>query len=176
LPNPAEPIRLGRELQERGVRLISISNGIPKVNPHYIRPYAIPLNGVPAPEEHPAETVSKIFRMTAGFQKTLPGLAVVGTAYSWLGAMAGHAAAAAVEDGDAAMVGMGRMAFAYPDFPRDLLERGILDPARVCTTCSRCTQLLRGGQNTGCALRDVGVYGRLYRRLNADVERFDRGR
>ena len=164
-PDLTEPVRLGRLLQERGVQLINASNGIPEYNQHLIRPYSIPVKGVSPPNEHPLETVARIFQIVGDFQTSLPDVKVVGTAYSWLRQFAGYAAAANIKADRSKFVGMGRMAFAYPDFPRDLLEKGKLDPIRVCTTCSRCTQILRWGGSTGCALRDKEIYGRIYQDL-----------
>jgi 2,4-dienoyl-CoA reductase (NADPH2) len=165
VPDLTEPVMMGRALQERGVRLINTSNGIPEYNPHLIRPYSIPVKGVHRPKEHPLETVSRIFQVVGDFQASLPEMKVVGTAYSWLRQFAGYAAAAAVKANRPSLVGMGRMAFAYPDFSRDLLQKGRLDPGRVCVTCSRCNQILRWGGSTGCALRDKDVYGRIYQDL-----------
>ena len=165
IPDLTEPVRLGRALQERGVQLINASNGIPEYNQHLIRPYSIPVKGVSPPKEHPLETVARIFQIVGEFQTSLPDVKVVGTAYSWLRQFAGYAAAAAVKAKRSSLIGMGRMAFAYPDFPRDLMEKGKLDPGRVCVTCSRCTQILRWGGSTGCALRDREVYGRIYQEL-----------
>lgn len=55
------------------------------------------------------------------------------------------------------------MAFAYPDFPKDMIEKGKLNPKKVCLACSACTQLMRCGQPTGCVIRDREVYLPLYR-------------
>jgi 2,4-dienoyl-CoA reductase-like NADH-dependent reductase (Old Yellow Enzyme family) len=68
-----------------------------------------------------------------------------------------------VRQGDADLVGLGRGAFAYPDFARDLLREGALDPKKCCITCSRCTQIMRDGGQTGCVVIDREVYGPIYR-------------
>jgi len=72
-------------------------------------------------------------------------------------------AAGAIESGGAKLAGVGRLAFAYPDAAADLAEKGVLDPKKVCITCSSCTQIMRDGGRTGCVLRDAEVYGREYR-------------
>ena len=69
-----------------------------------------------------------------------------------------HVAAGVISCGEAAIVGVGRMAFAYPDFARDLLEKGVLDPKRCCVACSGCTELMRGGGPTGCIMQDREFY------------------
>ena len=64
---------------------------------------------------------------------------------------------------DADIVGLGRGAFAYPDFARDLTVKGALDPKKCCITCSRCTQIMRDGGRTGCVVFDREVYGPIYK-------------
>jgi 2,4-dienoyl-CoA reductase (NADPH2) len=54
------------------------------------------------------------------------------------------------------------MAFAYPDFARDLLTKGCLDPRRVCISCSKCIQMMRVGAVSGCPVRDRKLYGPIY--------------
>ena len=49
---------------------------------------------------------------------------------------------------------LGVMAFAYPDFASDILEKGALDPKRVCMTCGKCTELMRAGSTAGCVIRN----------------------
>ena len=55
------------------------------------------------------------------------------------------------------------MAFAYPDFARDLLRTGALDRAKCCLTCGKCTELMRMGAQAGCPVRDTAVYLPIYR-------------
>ena len=56
------------------------------------------------------------------------------------------------------MAGFGRLAFAYPDFIRDLRETGAMDMKKVCVTCGGCAALLRQGTPAGCVVRDREVY------------------
>ena len=42
--------------------------------------------------------------------------------------------------------------------PRDTLEKGGMDPKKVCVTCSRCTAIMRKMHATGCPIRDREVY------------------
>ncbi len=60
--------------------------------------------------------------------------------------------------------GFGRMILAYPEFARDILEGGGLDPKRICICCSKCTELMRSGSTPGCVVRD-GLYAALYREM-----------
>ena len=57
-----------------------------------------------------------------------------------------------------AMAGFGRMAFAYPDFARDLKEKGEMDARKVCVACGGCAALLRRGTPAGCVVRDREAY------------------
>ena len=62
------------------------------------------------------------------------------------------------------MVGYGRQGFAYPEFANAILKEGALDPKKVCIACSKCTELMRGGNVTGCVVRD-GMYTKLYQEM-----------
>ncbi|MGH9403018.1 MAG: hypothetical protein ACRD2P_13020, partial [Terriglobia bacterium] len=48
------------------------------------------------------------------------------------------------------LVGLGRMMLSYPELPADVLERGRLDPKRICRTFSDCTNGPRNGMISGC--------------------------
>jgi hypothetical protein len=50
------------------------------------------------------------------------------------------------------------MAFAYPDFARDLIQDGALDPRKSCVGCSGCSELMRAGMHSGCVVRDGDLY------------------
>lgn len=44
-----------------------------------------------------------------------------------------------------------------------IATKGELDPLRCCTTCTRCTQIMRDGGQTGCTLRDKDIDLPIYR-------------
>ena len=79
---------------------------------------------------------------------------------SYLRQFAGHLAAGMTEGGHCALAGFGRLAFAYPEFVRDLRETGAIRPEKVCVTCGGCAALLRAGTPAGCVVRDREVYRR----------------
>jgi 2,4-dienoyl-CoA reductase (NADPH2) len=158
-----EPIELIEILENSGLPLLSIACGIPAYAPHYGRPFDKPLIGQEPPDEHPLASVARLLRLTGEVQKAFPGVAVLGPGYSWLRQFFPHAAAAAVRTGKAALIGLGRESLAYPDWPNELAEKGVLDPARVCLTCSKCSLLLREGSRVGCPVRDADVYAAEYR-------------
>jgi 2,4-dienoyl-CoA reductase-like NADH-dependent reductase (Old Yellow Enzyme family) len=173
VPDLTEPIQLAKILKQWGVHIISASNGIPEHNLYLIRPYDAPVMGGESPKEQPLECIAKVFKIVGDFQRAHPDIVVVGSAYSWLRQFFSYAAAGNLKRGLVSMVGLGRMTLAYPDFARDLMESGRLDPDRVCNTCDLCGQLFRWGGPVGCVVRDKEIYEPIYRRRGR--ERGERG-
>ena len=163
VPDLGEPLRLVRDLQEAGVRLINVTAGNPYYTPHINRPFDQNVVGGYTPDEHPARGVLRMIALAAEVKAAAPDLVVLGSGYSWLRQYVGPVAAAVLARGQADMIGLGRLSFAYPSFARDLLQGGALDAERVCITCSRCTQIMRDGGRTGCVPFDREVYGPIYR-------------
>jgi NADPH-dependent glutamate synthase beta subunit-like oxidoreductase/2,4-dienoyl-CoA reductase-like NADH-dependent reductase (Old Yellow Enzyme family) len=162
-PDLTEPKKLVGMLQERGVELIDITIANPYYNPHVGRPFNEPIvGGYPEPE-HPLTGVARLVDLTGQMQKTYPNMAFVGTGYSWLRTLMANVGAANKTNGLVTIVGGGRMAFAYPDFPRDIVTKGRMDPDKVCIGCSACTQIMRDAGRTGCVVRDNEVYGPIFK-------------
>ena len=86
----------------------------------------------------------------------------VGTGYSYLRQFAIGAAAYAVENKLAKVIGFGRGAFAYKGFANDMLN-GFMDSKKCCLACSKCTEIMRAGGTTGCPVRDNEVYMPIYK-------------
>jgi len=59
-------------------------------------------------------------------------------------------AQAAVRDGWADFIGLGRMTLSYPELPRDVLTTGTMQKKRLCRTFSDCTTAPRNGLISGC--------------------------
>ncbi|MCK4601144.1 MAG: flavin oxidoreductase/NADH oxidase, partial [Phycisphaerae bacterium] len=118
--------------------------------------------GYTAPE-HPLVGVARLIGLAGEIQLAFPRLAVVGTGYSWLRQFMPNVAAAVKADGLATLIGVGRGALAYPDFAADIITHGRLDPAKVCISCSACSQIMRDGGMAGCVVRDGEIYGPIYR-------------
>jgi len=163
-PDLREPKRLIELLAERGVRIVNVTVGNPYYKPHVNRPYNEPVVDAADAPEHPLAGVARLIDLAGQIQQHAPDLPVVGSGYSWLRTLLPAVAAAAVRDGRATLIGCGRMALAYPQFAADILEKGRLDPDKVCISCSGCTQLMRDGQTAGCVVRDHDVYGPIFRR------------
>ncbi|MCL1896588.1 MAG: flavin oxidoreductase/NADH oxidase [Clostridiales bacterium] len=156
LPDLTEPLRLIGMLREKyKLELINITAGNPYVNPHVSRPYD---KGNYVPEEHPFEGVARITGFARAVQEEFPDVAVACSGLSYLRGFSDRLAAGMVGSGSAAFAGFGRMALAYPDFPRDLLAGRGLDTGKVCLTCGQCARLLRAGRSAGCVIRDSEVY------------------
>lgn len=160
-----EPRRVISRLIDEGCSLFNVTVGIPYLKPHLGRPFDRPLPGAPDPPEHPLEGLSRLLSITARLQEEFQELPIVGSGYSWLRQYFPNVGAAVLRDKKAAFIGLGRSAFAYPEAPVDLLEKGALDPKKVCITCSRCTEMMRMGGNAGCAIRDREIYGVQYEKL-----------
>jgi NADPH-dependent glutamate synthase beta subunit-like oxidoreductase/2,4-dienoyl-CoA reductase-like NADH-dependent reductase (Old Yellow Enzyme family) len=162
-PNLDEPKRLVQELRDMGVPLINITMGNPYYNPHVNRPYDRPVEGGVYPNEHPLVGVARLIGLTGQITQSVPGIVVVGSGYSWLRNLWPHVAAAGIRRGWMHIAGVGRQAFAYPAFAKEIIETGRLERRHTCITCSSCTQIMRDGGRTGCVPFDSEIYGPIYR-------------
>jgi len=163
-PDLSEPKRLIERLRCRGVKLINVTIANPYYNPHFGRPFNEPVVGGYESPEHPLAGVSRLIRLVGDVQHTFPDVALVGTGYSWLRTLMPNVAAASKAARNAAIIGAGRLAFAYPDFARDIIRTGRLAADKVCVGCSACTQIMRDGGKAGCVVRDNAVYGPIFRK------------
>jgi len=153
-----EPLKLVGLLREKGVDIINFTMGTPYLNPHVNRPFD---KGAYTPDEHPLEGVARLTNGIAEMQKAYPDLVVVGTGYSWLREYSPYIGAGTLEKGNATIIGFGRQGIAYPDFAKDILTGG-LKKNKCCISCSKCSDLLRAGQNSGCVVRDNEIYAKIY--------------
>ncbi len=162
-PDLTEPKKLLRLLSARGVKLINFTIANPYYNPHVGRPFNQPIKGAYEEPQHPLKGVERLINLAAEIQNEFPDIAIVGTGYSWLRQLFGNIASASKQNGKSKIIGAGRMAFAYPDFAKDILKKGKLDKTKVCIGCSACTQLMRDGQTAGCVIRDSKIYGPIFK-------------
>jgi 2,4-dienoyl-CoA reductase (NADPH2) len=158
----SEPKKLIALLQQRGLGLLNITIANPYYNPHVGRPFNEPIVGGYEEPEHPLVGVDRLVNLTGEIQKQFPDIAVVGTGYSWLRTLFANVAAANKTNGQTTLVGAGRMAFAYPDFAKDIINDSRMYPEKVCVSCSACTQIMRDAGMTGCVVRDNKVYGPIF--------------
>ena len=151
----SEPLELIKELYNIGIRLINISAGNPHFKSHITRPYDTPLKGGAIPNEHPLYSVGRLMKLTAQMKTQVPkDMVVIGSGFSYLRQFAGYIATGMIHQKKADICGFGRMAFANPNFPKQIFQKSIIDKSEVCITCSGCSRLMRLGKNTGCVIRD----------------------
>lgn len=149
-----EPLQLiGEIVDEFHIPLLNITMGNPYKNPHVNRPYD---NGNYVPPEHPIDGLGRMMRGVSDLQHAYPDLPILGSAFSYLRRFAPALASGMVEGGHCAMAGFGRMAFANPNFVKQLRDNNQID--KVCMTCGGCAQLLRAGRPAGCIIHDREVY------------------
>lgn len=170
-----EPLRLVSALVDAGVSLLSNSAGNPYyIHPQVTRPFDTSSMGVPVPAEHPLESIERLVYFTQLVQEAAKGVPVVGNGYSWLRHYLPEIGAANLHLGKCQFIGLGRMAIAYPDAPRDVLLYGRMQPTKCCIACSKCTQIMRDHGMTGCVIRDSGVYAPLYKSAREEADRRSR--
>ena len=138
-------------IKAMGFSLINITAGNPYFNPQVNRPTEL-------------EGVERMYRITKVVREAIPDIAIVASAPTYMQDESTYLAAGAVAEGYADMVGFGRMAFAYPEFARDMINDRF-DKKQTCITCGKCSELMRGSR-AGCVVRDE-VYTELYRQLRA---------
>ena len=136
--------------------------GNPYFNPHVNRPFA---QGGYVTEEHPLEGVKRVLEGTAKLKKSVPEMAIICSAVSYLGVAAPNVVSAFIKDGGFDFAGFGRTIFAYPDFAKEIIENGCLDKNKICICCSKCTEIMRTkGGTPGCVIRDKDVYMPIYKK------------
>ena len=155
-------------LQKCGMSIFNLSMANPYSNMHFGRPFEQPpLDGYETPE-HPLVGCARHFKMAGEIQKEFPELPMVGTGYSWLQHHFLACGAANERQGKITFVGVGRGAFAYPDFVKDIADNGSIASEKVCIAVSSCTALMRAKGNeygqfpSGCVPKDK-FYGPIYR-------------
>jgi 2,4-dienoyl-CoA reductase-like NADH-dependent reductase (Old Yellow Enzyme family) len=94
-------------------------------------------------------------------------MAIICSAISYLGVAAPHVVAGYLSENKFDFGGFGRTIFAYPDFAKEILAKGEMDPRKICIACSKCTELMRSpGGTPGCAVRDA-IYTKMYQKMKA---------
>ena len=134
-----------------GVKLVNLSAGSPYYNPHIQRPAAYPPSDGYQPPEDPLVGVARQINVVRQLKARAPKcLLLVGTAYSYLQEYLPHVAQHVIRSGWADLIGIGRMALAYPTILADAIGRGTLETKVLCRTFSDCTTAPRKGLVSGC--------------------------
>ncbi|MEI6342854.1 MAG: NADH:flavin oxidoreductase [Verrucomicrobiota bacterium] len=145
-----EPLDFLRMLEAMGVRWVCLTAGSPYYNPHIQRPAMVPPSDGYLPPEDPLVGVARQVEAVARAKAAVPGLVMVGSAYSYLQEWLPHVGEAQVAAGRVDVVGLGRSVLSYPELTRDLVSGRPMDRRRVCRTFSECTTGPRNGLVSGC--------------------------
>ena len=137
-------------LGQLGIKLVCISGGSPYYNPHIQRPALFPPSDGYEPPEDPLVGVARLIAVTSDIKARYPGMAIVGTGYSYLQEWLPNVAQYYVRTGKVDFVGLGRMVLAYHDLPGDVLSGRRMQTKRLCRTFSDCTTGPRNGLVSGC--------------------------
>ncbi len=146
----AEAKQVLQMLQDREVRWVCVTAGSPYYCPHAQRPALFPPSDGYEPPEDPLHGVARLLEATRILKAAFPGMAIVGTGYSYLQEWLPHVAQHQVREGHTDFVGLGRMMLAYPELPADVLNGAPLKRKRICRTFSDCTTGPRLGLVSGC--------------------------
>lgn len=156
-----EPDLLIERLVEAGIQILNVTLGNPYYNPHVNRPYR---KGGYIPPETPDVGLDRFVKVERHIKEKFPTLTVVGSGLSYYRNDLMSQAETQLSSGVCDLVGFGRMWLAYPRFYRDYLE-GTFAPQKCCLACSKCTELMRAGQVSGCA-----VFNEYYRNLYKEIK------
>lgn len=167
-PDLTEPIALIKQLHnEYGLSMVNLTMGNPYVNSHVTRPYDI---GKYQPDEHPFVGEMRMIRGIGTVKQAVPGMIISASAMSYLRQYSDLYAAGAIEEGLCDSVLFGRMSFANPHFPNQIINEGRVDEKKVCIACGKCGDLIRAGKPTGCVVRNPKVYLPYYREYLAELK------
>ena len=158
----AEPDRLLELLVKEGLQLLNVTVGNPYYNPHVNRPYR--KGGYEAPEA-PSVGLARFETIEKHIKEKFPQLAVVGSGLSYYREDLFEVSERQLLEGVCDLVGYGRMWLAYPQFYRDFTA-GRFDAKQCCLACSKCTELMRAKEVSGCA-----VFNEYYRNLYREVKK-----
>lgn len=156
-----EPDMLIERLIAKGVQILNVTVGNPYYNPHVNRPYR--RGGYPPPESAQAG-LARFEAIEKHIKERFPTLTVVGSGLSYYREDLILQSERQLREGVCDMIGFGRMWLAYPDFYKDHLN-GAFDPKKCCLACSKCTELMRAGKVSGCA-----VFNEYYKELYKAVK------
>lgn len=156
-----EPDMLIEKLVEGGIQMLNVTVGNPYYNPHVNRPYR---KGGYLPSETAQEGLARFETIEKHIKERFPTLTVVGSGLSYYRDDLIVQSERQLRNGVCDMIGYGRMWLAYPMFYRDHLS-GVFDPKKCCLACSKCTELMRAKQVSGCA-----VFNEYYRNLYKTIK------
>lgn len=147
----SEPIALLRMMRdELRIEAVNLTAGSPYYNPHVQRPACYPPSDGYQPPEDPLLGCLRQIEAVRQVKLAVPGLPLVGTAYTYFQDYLPQVAQAVVRQGWVDLVGIGRMVLSYWELPAEVLAGKPLESARICRTFSDCTTGPRKGLISGC--------------------------
>ncbi len=157
-----EPDMLIERLVKEGIQMLNVTVGNPYYNPHVNRPYR--KGGYIAPES-PETGLERFEHIEKHIKERFPALIIIGSGLSYYRDDLMEQSERQLSDGVCDLIGYGRMWLAYPMFYRDHLN-GAFDAKKCCLACSKCTELMRAGKVSGCA-----VFNEYYRELYKTIKK-----
>ena len=158
----SEPYELIERLEAEGLDMLNVTVGNPYYNPHVNRPYK--KGGYESPEEA-SVGLKRFEEIEKSVKEHFPALTVVGSGLSYYREDLIDVADRQLTEGICDVVGFGRVTLAYPAFYKDYVE-GKFDSRKCCMACSKCTELMRAGKVSGCA-----VFNPYYRELYKEIKK-----
>ena len=155
-----EPDRLIDLLVDEGLQVLNVTVGNPYYNPHVNRPYR---KGGYVPPEPAQAGLARFEEIERHIKQRHPDLLVVGSGLSYYREDLMEQSQRQLQEGVCDFVGYGRMWLAYPQFYRDYTKGGF-DAKKCCLACSKCTELMRAKQVSGCAVFHE-YYRELYKKI-----------
>ena len=146
----SEPFKLMELLQSLGIELVCMTAGSPYYNPHIQRPALFPPSDGYQPPEDPLQGVARQINVAGALKKAFPGIALVGSGYSYLQEWLPYVGQSVLRNGMSDFIGLGRMVLSYPELPHDVLQGNSLTRKKICRTFSDCTTAPRKGMISGC--------------------------
>ena len=154
-----ETYLLIEQLCEAGVSILNVTVGNPYYNPHVNRPFR---RGGYTPPEAAEVGLARFESALSQIKERFPSLPLVASGVSYYREELMERSEDILSRGIADFIGYGRASIAYPMLYRDYLD-GKFDPKKCCVACSRCTELMRAGCVSGCA-----VFNPYYKKLYED--------
>lgn len=153
-----EPLAFVDLLDKEGLQLLNITLGNPYYNPHVNRPFKV---GPYTPPETAQTGLARFITVCSTVKAQNPSLPVVISGMSYYRENMLTKGDEFIENGICDLVGYGRAAIACPTFYADW-KNGCFEAKRQCVACGKCTELMRAGCVSGCAVHDP-VYREIYR-------------
>ncbi|MBE6608944.1 MAG: flavin oxidoreductase/NADH oxidase [Ruminococcaceae bacterium] len=158
----SEPDKLIERMVNEGLQILNVTVGNPYYNPHVNRPYR---KGGYEPPESAQTGLERFEIIEKHIKERFPSLTVIGSGMSYYREDIFEKSEYQLKSGICDLVGYGRMWLAYPEFYRDFTS-GKFDTKKCCLTCSKCTELMRAKQVSGCA-----VFNEYYRNLYKEIKK-----